>query len=814
MARARGLRQAALMLVVCLTCALLLADFAPAPDPGWQVGEVANRDIKAPFGFDFEDAEATQLRREEVVSSIPQVYSYDATLVSRLRSKVSQAFDIGRRRYGEAMLEVRGQGGDALPPELVSEIGQTFLKQLGVTARAEDIEAIVIAGLPQASEDLINELIAQGMAGYVIPERSYLPSQPQPIRVIRVVSGAKDEVSLENFDEIRTVDEARASVTLYALDHVDDEDDPLARAALNIARAQIRGNLSFDQLLTQQRRERAAESVGRVVQTIARGTAVVRDGDVVTAQQVEVLAAMKAHQSQKSALKVAASVFGFLVILVLAVYRFARAGFRRFTRSARDLSAAGALLVLTALLARVTVELAGPVAQLIGGSMAPQSLWYITPVAGVVLLVRVLVNAETALVFALLAATVCGLAMEGEALTMVFFLVSGVTAAWGIGRSRERRAILWSGVMTGLLNVAFVIFLMLVRANLYDQGPADPTAPIWDVIFAFSGGLLSAFLVLGLVPLFELVGFVTDLQLLELANLDHPLLRNLMLRAPGTYHHSVMVGALAEAASEAVGANALLARVCAYFHDIGKAVRPQYFIENQRDGINRHERLTPYQSAQVIIDHVRDGGAIAREHKLPQPIIDNIFMHHGDGLVYYFYMKAKEEDPEVNPDDFRYPGPRPNTREAGIIMLADKIEAACRSIKQPTPDNVAAMIQKIINSVMADGQFQDCPLTLKELYTIAETFKTTVLAIHHHRIAYPDKPIPKPRGAAEQATKPATRDSVITLEIPPSEVAAARDPARTVPPPEPEDEDGPVDYESPDYLPSAYEERPYKGPER
>jgi hypothetical protein len=310
------------------------------------------------------------------------------------------------------------------------------------------------------------------------------------------------------------------------------------------------------------------------------------------------------------------------------------------------------------------------------------------------------------------------------------------------------------------------------------------------------GGVVSAFLVLGLVPLFELTGFDTDLKLLELGNLDHPLLRNLMLRAPGSYHHSVMVGTLAEAAAEAIGANALQARVCAYFHDIGKAVRPQYFVENQRDGINRHSRLTPHQSARVIIDHVRDGRAIALKHQLPKPIVDQIVMHHGTGLVHYFYAEAKAADPATDPNDFRYPGPKPNTREAGIIMVADKVEAACRSIREPTPENVSAMIQKIINSVMAEGQFDEVPLTVKELVVIAQTLKETVLAIHHHRIEYPEPP-----GVGrklETTLDEPTSEPVITLELNAPELTETS----LDEPPEA------VDYESTDYLPGTSPESP------
>jgi len=202
-----------------------------------------------------------------------------------------------------------------------------------------------------------------------------------------------------------------------------------------------------------------------------------------------------------------------------------------------------------------------------------------------------------------------------------------------------------------------------------------------------------------------------------------------------------VVGSLAEAGCEAVGANALLARVASYFHDIGKSLNPQYFVENQGSGGNRHDRLDPYTSADVIIAHVVEGARLADEHNLPQPIRDNIRMHHGTGLLPYFFRRAcddAEDGAVVDEKRFRYPGPKPNTREAGIIMLADKIEAATRTIRQPNESNIRAMIRKIVDSVMADGQFEECPLTFAEIHVITDSFVKTLLGIYHHRIEYPE----------------------------------------------------------------------------
>jgi len=205
-----------------------------------------------------------------------------------------------------------------------------------------------------------------------------------------------------------------------------------------------------------------------------------------------------------------------------------------------------------------------------------------------------------------------------------------------------------------------------------------------------------------------------------------------------------------------------MTRVSCYFHDIGKAVKPSYFIENLREAPNPHDRLAPHQSARIIVNHVLDGAALARQYNLPKPINDAIMMHHGTGIIQYFYAKAVEqagEDMRVDPDDFRYPGELPNTREAGIIFLADRAEAACRTLKDPTAESIRAMIQKLVNSAVMDGQLEKCPLTISELYTVIDTFTQTLLGIYHHRIEYPGMPVLPPKG--DQTAQ----SSIITLDV-------------------------------------------------
>jgi hypothetical protein len=264
----------------------------------------------------------------------------------------------------------------------------------------------------------------------------------------------------------------------------------------------------------------------------------------------------------------------------------------------------------------------------------------------------------------------------------------------------------------------------------------------YEALFGLLGGLLAAVVVSAVLPLLESIfKFTTDIKLLELASLNHPLLRQLVVHAPGTYHHSMLVGTLAETGAEAIAANALLARVASYYHDIGKMLTPEYFVENQMGRENKHDRLSPSMSALIITAHVKDGIKLAKEYKLPQRIIDIIPQHHGTNLITYFYNKAKElEDPtvqQVQEADYRYPGPKPQTREAAIVMLADKVEASSRVLSEPTPQRIKSLVQRVVNSVFMDGQLDECDLTLRDLQKINDAFVRTLIAIYHHRIEYP-----------------------------------------------------------------------------
>jgi len=315
---------------------------------------------------------------------------------------------------------------------------------------------------------------------------------------------------------------------------------------------------------------------------------------------------------------------------------------------------------------------------------------------------------------------------------LLLFLISGIFAIILAKGARKRVTIIRAGFILGIVQVLSLIFIE--RFSL--------SSP-YRYSGLFLNGVVSSVIVLGILPVFEyLFKTFTNISLLELADFNHPLLQRLILEAPGTYHHSLMVGNLCENACNVVGANALLARIGAYYHDIGKLSKPDYFSENQCVQESKHDTLTPTMSRLIIMNHVKEGVELAKKYKLNPALIDFIQQHHGTGLVYYFYRRALENldyDQEIKDDVYRYPGPKPSTKEAAIVLLADSVEASTRSLKDPNQPKIEEMVHKVINNKFIEGQLDECDLTLKDLEKISAVFIRILGAIYHSRVIYPEE---------------------------------------------------------------------------
>ncbi|MEI8175872.1 MAG: HDIG domain-containing metalloprotein [Candidatus Omnitrophota bacterium] len=359
---------------------------------------------------------------------------------------------------------------------------------------------------------------------------------------------------------------------------------------------------------------------------------------------------------------------------------------------------------------------------------------YLLPVAGVAMLLALLINPLTSCIVSLILSAAFGLATQESFRVFITMFSGSVLAILLVSNTRRRSQILNTGLLIGVLNCSVISFF-----GFYDGSNTTgiPPAALWGL----GAGIFSSFIVMGLLHLFEtLFNITTNITLLELSDLNNPLLKNLILHAPGTYHHSLIVGNLAEAACDAIKANSLLGRVGAYYHDIGKVEKAEYFSENEIEIKSKHTGLTPSMSCLIITNHVRDGVEVARKYRLPRAIVDFIAQHHGTGLIYFFYQRALEtvkDEALLKEEDFRYPGPKPQTKEAAVVLLADSVEASSRTLSDPTPAKLRALAQRIINNKFIDGQLDECELSLKDLNKIADSFSRILAGIFHTRIEYP-----------------------------------------------------------------------------
>jgi putative nucleotidyltransferase with HDIG domain len=501
----------------------------------------------------------------------------------------------------------------------------------------------------------------------------------------------------------------------------------------------IRPNVVWDETNTTTARETAAGQVPPVVISLKRGQFLAREGDTVTPATLAQIAAIKGTGRLGRPWQ---NFFGLLLVVIAvywAAWKFAE---HRTTSSALSLSkhkafalVGSAILIQTALM-KIGFIFGESVAARMQAPFNDPVIWnFAIPFAAAALLVAMLVDTQLAFLAGMITALFAGLLAPSGMQNALFAMVSCSAAIYGTGRYRERQSVTLAGLLVGGVNVVMALALLA-----YAQQPLTWRTVLMAIGSGIAGGLLTAVFAAGGLPINEsLFGILTDVKLLELSNADLPVLGQLALRAPGTNQHSHAVGQLAEDACRAVGANPLLARIGALYHDIGKLAAPEYFVENQQ-GDNPHDRLRPYQSAKIITSHVTYGARLAKEIGLPQKIADFIPQHHGTRTLHYFLRKAQAQakpNEKIDEADFRYPGPKPQFKEAAIMMLADSCEAAARSLARPDPENIRAIVIKIVDAIISDGQLDECDVTLQELTTIREAMISALTAIYHARIDYP-----------------------------------------------------------------------------
>lgn len=499
----------------------------------------------------------------------------------------------------------------------------------------------------------------------------------------------------------------------------------LKRVSENLVQPLIKPNMIYNPEATADNREAALKEIDPVV--ILRRTLIISKGETVTERHLEQLESLGLVQGSQIDYPGFAGLFLLLLAIFAAVGIYIALFVKNVYNSLSLIALLGLVVIITLIFAIAGNYFSG----------------YLIPVAMGVILITVMFGTRLAVLMNIVLALLVGLITGGDFTFITVSLIGGLAAIYRLSRVSQRSDLSRAGLYVAAANSVIIIALFLFQGNLH-SGYSFLKDIGYGLLAGVGNGLFSAIVAIGLLPFLESgFGLTTAVTLLELSNPNNPLLRRLMTKAPGTYYHSIMVGNLAEGAAEAVGADSLLTRVGAYYHDIGKLKRPYFFVENQLSGANPHQKLSPNLSALIIGSHVRDGVELARQHRLPGIVQDIISQHHGNSLISFFYQQALEskgkDKQQVSADQFRYEGPLPQTKEAAIIMLADAVEAGVRSLSKPVINRVEALIRKVIKEKLNDGQMDECNLTLKELDQIGDSFVNIMTGIYHSRIEYPEK---------------------------------------------------------------------------
>ncbi|THF72781.1 HD family phosphohydrolase [Cohnella fermenti] len=697
------------------------------------LGSKSEHDIKAPHQI--VDEKATLEAQEKAAEKVDAVYSnvalHNELLIDEILIRIDQLnqddqvstqdkVDIYRRTIPERLTEYvdsfiqSNSGSTAYSANLLAEMKSVVLEQ------QYSIPEETFYKMPKLTSDQIDEMRTVSRS------------------IVRKVSG----------EPIADAESAR--ITVPELVNASSLSQRAEREIVQeLARFVTTPNRFYDKDATEEAKVQAKQNTESVV--IKQGDPIVRSGQVITQELYDRLDKLGLLKEKKNYLPQ----LGVLLLSLLFVS--ALVGYREFMAALSSSSSLTSgkrnnvqwlMLLLIFALNLLMMHLV---------ALAHSDRWpyivFLAPVALGSMLVTLMLDMHLGIVSAILFSCLSSIILNVGQETLFDFKYGFVTAVvsfasvLAIHRASQRSSILKAGVMASLFGSIAVIALQLVGSDA-EQGQMLQT-----VGFMLVSGLFTAVLVIGLMPFFELTfGILSALKLVELSNPNHPLLRKLLTETPGTYHHSLMVGNLSEAAAEAVGANGLLCRVGSFYHDVGKTRRPSYFIENQNGGANPHDKLDPKVSASIIIAHARDGAEMLRQHKIPKPIRDIAEQHHGTTFLKFFYFKAAKQaeaqgvENQWTEDDFRYPGPKAQSKEAAIVGIADSVEAAVRSLGHPTVEQVEAIIAKIIKDRLDDQQFNECDLTIREMDKIAETLKETVIGMFHSRIEYPDDKALKARG--------------------------------------------------------------------
>ncbi|MFE7061111.1 HD family phosphohydrolase [Sutcliffiella sp. NPDC057660] len=680
----------------------------------------ADKTIVAPHNF--EDREATAMLQREKADAVEDQYIHDREKVIQQAERVHKVFDV----VEEVQVEIQAL---EKPPEETT------------TEETEEAEEEQVSEPVTLTDEEKLSLLKEKLVGQVTDDWKEAISNEEYLMLLKM--NKADLTTLRNAT-VTAINNAMSKKIRLEADVKEAKNDAVQEMqvygnlpmnvrniGISLANLAIIPNVIYDSELTQDLRRQAEDSVEPV--RISQGDTIVKAGQFVDREKFRILeAAGLVNQSNSITPYIGLGIIISLMVMALAYL------FRRIDTS---IHSKNTYLTMYLLVFSITLLLLKIFS--LFQTLNATEIGFIAPVAMGAMLIKMLIDDRIAIISGIIFG-ICGSLIFNTVpgamnyTVGAYLIISAIASVLFLNQHNRRLTILQTGLFVSLINVITVIAMMLLT-NRDLSGVSQWLEIGTHSTMAIGSGVVSAVLTIGILPFFEVgFGMLSTMKLLELSNPNHPLLRKILMETPGTYHHSVMVANLSESACEAVGANGLLARVASYYHDIGKTRRPHYFIENQMGRSNPHDKLPPQTSRNIIVAHATDGAQILREHNMPKEIVDIAAEHHGTTLLKFFYHKAKEKNEDTREEEYRYPGPKATTKEAAIVGTADSIEAAVRSLNNPTPDKIESIVKAIISDRLQDGQYSDCSLTFKELETVGQSFCETLQGIFHSRIEYPD----------------------------------------------------------------------------
>ncbi len=759
--RFRRVRQAlalALLIGIAVSAAFLLTPsrFTPAIPGDDALGTLFSGTLKANRDYDVLDPETTAEKRDEAARSVWPVYDFDGSAAETLQRRISGAFTQGREAVAQWKQQNPAKAARLLTEHRIDAEAARFLlshrdefwKALQAVMEDDDYLDLARSGFDPAAERAALRLADLAASGFVVEERGLLAADRERGIIVRTVGGGgAPEQAIRDIDRIQDLTSARENVERMSAAQLADLPPRTARAATQLVRRALRPNLAYDDAETRRRQEAKRAQVKDVLLQVRKGEKIIGDGEQVTKTHLLVFQALRAAGRASGADQVRWGGGLFAALLCAVVFEFGRRNMRKFRPRSRDVFLLAVMMVAQLFVVKGALMGADALHDVIREQLpAPYSAYVAQALPAAVpyalgsLLVRFLLTSEAALLWTAAFAPLCGLLAGGSLQFAAAALLGGVVAADRIGHAGRKSAVFRAGLVTGVVTAVVLATFAMFQGRLWT----------WEMAATFLGSVLGGALVLPLLalllsPLLEaMFGYVTDVELLKLANFNHPVLKDLIVQAPGTYHHGILIGQLVDAAARTIGANPLLARVGAYYHDIGKGKNPLYFGENQK-GENRHDGLSAQMSAEIIRRHVAEGMELARQAKLPRQVTDFIAQHHGTRAIAYFFHRAKEEAERTGgapprEEDFRYAGAKPQTREAALVMIADMVVATSRNLAGPTPEKLRALADRAIQAVVAEGQLDECEITLRDLEQTARSFAESLERIYLARSDVPPAP--------------------------------------------------------------------------